>query len=505
MLAFAAAAANVFMLSVVANAGQNSQSSLIELGDPVLVTTEVTRSNETSNILCVDPKNPQKMFGAVTVDGLPDETPAKVMGQNRVPVHLEIHFSADGGKTWSAKFRTNRGRWEGDPACAYGEDGVAFLGTMPLSDDGNFRDYDVWRSPDGGLTWDPKATRILYPRFFDRPFMVVDHSSTPYRGRIYVVGYAKSWPSDTLRAPDQIVLFASDDGGRTFKQPVAVSDGCGDGKDKGAICYTHSGPSTLLSNGTLLTAWTTLFEQLPNSTGLPRGPDQQPGMLQIKVARTRDGGGTFDTPVVAGKGLWRNGPEKYRVPGKWVPAIAADTTKGRYRDHVYVAWSDLRSGRKELWFSSSSDQGKTWIPQRVIGVDKANNASDLNLGPHEYTVSMTVNKDGVIGVFYYTQPTPDGGAVGMFTASRDGGATWSAPQRVIPPQAARAAGNESQPVSEAKDPQQALADANARKLRLPPTCAHGLATDSKGAFHIFAYDYSAGFPELYSAAIHVDP
>lgn len=87
----------------------------------------------------------------------------------------------------------------------------------------------LFRSDDGGLTWseptvvydwaDPRA-----PAAFDRPWIAVDHSHGPFRGRIYV----SDMTVFVQQASPRVYLKYSDDGGTTFSPPIEVDRTLGD-------------------------------------------------------------------------------------------------------------------------------------------------------------------------------------------------------------------------------------------------------------------------------------
>ena len=143
----------------------------------------------------------------------------------------------------------------------------------------------------------------------------------------------------------------------------------------------------------------------------------------LTVARSRDGGRTWDTPVVAK--VNRSGQSCTMAD---FPAIAVDTRTSH--DTVYAAWQDIRyhGGDCATWESetlelvSSHDHGRTWSRPSVI---------------HDaggYIPRVTVGGDGTVYVSYafaassaglVDESCPSGWAVQSHVArSADGGRTF---------------------------------------------------------------------------------
>ncbi len=113
------------------------------------------------------------------------------------------YHSANGGQTWQPAFEypgeatVNRG----DPALAFGPDGAAHFvcmrtnlrtGREHRSKLGDLADggLEFARSPDGGKTWGPLTEA---PGWVDRPWLALDRTTGPFRGRLYCLYEADRW------------------------------------------------------------------------------------------------------------------------------------------------------------------------------------------------------------------------------------------------------------------------------------------------------------------------
>jgi hypothetical protein len=249
-------------------------------------------------------------------------------------------------------------------------------------------------------------------------------------------------------------------------------------------------------------AWYAMFNKAPT-------PEEKPGIGELKVARSADGGRSLENPIVVSKGFCYY-PGAPAPPADFIPAIAADTTNGPFRNHVYIAWDDARSGRQEIWFTASEDGGKTWQPGRVISSDHAVDPEKPWNGPHDINPAVVVNKDGVIGVFYYAQRTPKSGYWPKFTVSSDGGTTWSEAatipgvsyNRENPPMIWTARRYEyGEPKKEVTPLQVGFGPAFGPHDRAGDTS--GIVADSNGVFHLFAQDDHSGVSQIYTVTAQV--
>jgi Neuraminidase (sialidase) len=149
----------------------------------------------------------------------------------------------------------------------------------------------------------------------------------------------------------------------------------------------------------------------------------------VSVMKSTDHGQTWSNPVVVSK-LVR---ATVRTPGDGLPLrtgdIAPDIAIDQGSGAIYVAWQDAASGTVSIMLSKSTDGGATWSAPQKV--------SDSPAGVAAFTPSVDVSNDGAVGVTFYDfrNDTPDTATAltdYWFRASTDGGSTWGASQRVTP-------------------------------------------------------------------------
>jgi len=230
---------------------------------------------------------------------------------------------------------------------------------------------------------------------------------------------------------DQILLAKSTDGGRTFApaQPVAKPPASEMGLAR-PLMTVVPGP---VGDSVLLSFWLCR----PSSTGAGTSCD---GAL---FARSDDGGDTFSAPVLVNDPPAGQNPSQPAVDrggviyqtfqrrfsdGPVELFLAKSTDGGKtfaqgfidrqvqigvqydpaklvfdpQTNALYTVWSDSRTGRQQIFFRKSLDQGVTWGEQAVLlAPDKAITGSSRS-------PSLSVAPDGRIDVVYYhTGPTAD--------------------------------------------------------------------------------------------------
>jgi hypothetical protein len=113
-----------------------------------------------------------------------------------------------------------------------------------------------------------------------------------------------------------------------------------------------------------------------------------------------------------------------RSEGAVIPWLAVDPGSPQFKDRLYVTWSDFRNQRLQVFISYSSDKGKTWSQPMVI--DENRGGVDPKQGPDAINPVVAVNKNGVVAVTWYDRrdARDNLGWDLRVRASLDGGDTW---------------------------------------------------------------------------------
>jgi len=198
-----------------------------------------------------------------------------------------------------------------------------------------------------------------------------------------------------------------------------------------------------------------------------------------------------------------------------MPSLAADATTGPFRDRLYLAWPDARSGRCEILFSFSADRGDTWSAPLVVNDDQS--PSQIARGSQHMLPSVAVNRSGVVGVSWYdrrdaSEETRQWAA--RFAASIDGGETFTRSVRVSDPQngprdpdylpimAHSLGGGHRRPRGRGGNIRLEIGPQWIDFLSAADTA--GMAAGADGVFHPLWVDHRTGVPQLWTAAVRVD-
>src|SRR5581483_5318694 len=179
----------------------------------------------------------------------------------------------------------------------------------------------VWSTTDEGKHWKGPG-ELKYPVAPDHPRIVVDTSTGPHKGRLYV---AWNEVADTVfKRKFHIFLNYSDDGGETFSEPILLG-----GDDDGKLVMTEP---LVLSDGTLLLTYYQYFFPLSGSKN-----DHQP----VYILRSTDGGETFAKPEKIGEvgsSGWRHLRRDFGRAFTLPIFTADESASSRFRDHLYMVW-----------------------------------------------------------------------------------------------------------------------------------------------------------------------
>lgn len=414
----------------------------------------------TEMAIAAHPRNPDNLVGGVLT--IPDgETGSRV------------YASFDGGLTWKSAFLPEQPPGGADPQVAFTPRGTALFAEIPEREvDGRTASLlYVWRSEDGGRTWQKPAD---LGHSYDHPQIAVDDTIQRFAGRIYI---------GVLYGRDATLgVFRSDDDGRSFVGPVEVVKKAGRGLNVTSL--------VVLSDGTLVMTWADRDRPTPG----------QPAERRLWAAVSRDGGLTFARPVPiaeavepADRGSFASQPT--------FPLAAVDRSAGPFRDRIYSVWTDFRTGRARVQLASS-DGGGTWTKPREIATGAPEPA-------HTFQPAVAVSRDGVLGVTWFdTRSSPDATVYDVyFTVSLDGGETFLPPARLSSERSRPLGpGNVAPAPFAARDSEGVLrVFFFSAASRFPNGGDYtGLTADARGDFHAFWPDARTGTFQAWTARVRVE-
>ncbi|MDP9023595.1 MAG: glycoside hydrolase [Actinomycetota bacterium] len=303
---------------------------------------------------------------------------------------------------------------------------VAFYANDPAYADDEFLPLHIFlaRSEDGGRTFETNfvfeapepvtENRGLHNN--DRPMVAVDHS---HPSNVYVAWMGRGGEDDDK--PTKALVAASRDGGRTFGEPVDVSDERGAYQPRPAVD----------PDGTLHVIF-------PIGLGaVPEGTDPFQVARTVYHRRSTDGGQTWSEPVEVDAGnAGFFGGRKY--------VLAADQNDGT----LYAAWYahedthfDPAVEDVDIFLRSSTDGGQTWSDRVTINDD-----ADEDRHINHYNPGISIAPNGRVDVAWYdfrNSPYPerfpdefsppfnhDGFQDVYYSYSTDGGQTWAPNMRI---------------------------------------------------------------------------
>jgi hypothetical protein len=389
------------------------------------------------------------------------------------------YATRDGGATWLySDFAEQVEFGGGDPQVVFTPSGTAIALSLTF---GSVKDekgekrggMGIHRSEDGGFTW--KLVRNICCSH-DHPQMVVDNSMGRYAGRIYV-GTLHDYPVY------RVSIFRSDDDGKTWTGPVEAANG-------GGKIGINVISTAILSDGTLIVPYVD-FEFLPEKRK-PHGKVEN----HMRLVSSSDGGLTFSQPVKTQTLV--NDLDKRIAYG--MPLTAADNRSQKYRDNLYMVWSDT-SETPRLVFSRSTDRAQTWSKPVPV-------AADVPATAWQFQPTIAVNKRGVVGLTWLdTRGVTDQTKYDLyFAASLDGGLTFTKPVRITTASSTIAGNGNLRPMGAVFE----IGDkGNLSLLSAANRWPNGgdyfsMAVNARDEFHPVWADARSGTFQVYTAPIRVE-
>ena len=325
-----------------------------------------------------------------------------------------LQVSGDRGRTWRSvnvfaelppgadKCYAGEAAFDGDGTLYYLFVGLEGPGNEPM---GAF----LTSSTDAGRTF-ARPREVLGPLNY-AVRMAIDPDAGD-RGRIHLAWlHAGSDPplGGFAPPPNPIQAAYSDDGGRTFSEPVQVSDPA---RERVVAPALALGP-----DGSVQVAYYDLEDDARDYQGLAGPPFE--GTWSIVLAISTDGGRTFGRGSLVDDAI---GPDErvlliFTMPP---PALAVD------HDRTCLAWTDARTGDADAVLRCSSDGGRSWSDLRRLNDDPAGN------GRRQYQPRIGLAPNGRLdAVFYDRRADPDDQLNQVsYTFSTDGARSF-APNRTL--------------------------------------------------------------------------
>jgi hypothetical protein len=460
----------VLTVASVVGAAQQAATPRIVVGPNMLVSRDGDFPH-IELIVAANPRNVKNLVGAAITYTRPNGGTA-----------CRTYATLDGGATWHASEFPEQLEWGGgDPYVAFTPQGTALFCALTMAKDENARKrafLQVWRSEDGGLTWGPRPADLGCSYDFEK--MVVDQTTGRFAGRAYI---AALYGYPVYR----VGLFRSADDGRTWTGPVEVTNG-------GGTIGVGAAAVLILSDGTVVIP-IVKYDFLPGKV-----KRTERVYREMSLMLSTDGGVSFTPPRDAPAAVWDMHNPIVRETHT-VKAFAADVASKKFRDCIYMVWSDSRSGQPRILFAHTEDRGLHW--SEPIGVDAGVPEEAIQFQP-----VVAVNKDGVLGVAWYDTRSSDEGSRfdEYFTASVDGGRSFLPSVRVSSaPSGFRAAGNMRMDPFIFDHKEEDFLSLISAAGRWPSGGDYlGLAADNDGDFHPFWADARSGTFQAYTGTISVE-
>lgn len=297
-------------------------------------------------------------------------------------------YTGDGGRSWTFPGVIDPGVFRSDPVLDADADGNLFYNSLTAS--GPSFSCNVYKSTDGGMTWDAGA----YAYGGDKQWMTIDRTGGIGRGNIYAF-----WTAQFSACFGSFTR--SYDGGQTF---LACSSIPGS-PQWGTLAVGPDGELYIAGNGFKVVKSTTLQDE------------NLPVQFDFNTTVSLDG-----TQAVS------QGPNPGGLLGQaW---IAVDHSTGPTRGNVYLLCSVDRSSTSDpldVMFSRSTDGGQTWSAPVRVNDDPGNSA-------YQWFGTMSVAPNGRIDVIWNdTRNDPGGYDSELYYAySTDAGVSWSANEALSP-------------------------------------------------------------------------
>jgi WD40-like Beta Propeller Repeat len=354
-------------------------------------------------------------------------------------------FSTNGGATFTdggAVPASGNGSLGGDPALAFSPDGTTLYYASIGKDGGNAS--RIFVNPSTSLSPVTFGVPVAISgrtsgAAQDKELIAVDTTQSSFRGRVYV-----AWSEFVSGSPPDgasQILFAASSSTSPLDFsaiPQVLST---------VTAVNHGAMPAVAPNGDVYVVWGVFTPAVPPGTPAPAAPQT------IQIVRSTDGGASFQNPDPAdtnpsktiasvtstvGRMCDKVGtppkcPDGLNIRTRGFPYIAIDQTPpgSPTRGNIYVVFQATppapASARSQIFFTRSTDGGKTWDTSRSISNGPAVTLNGDPTQRDNWMPSIAVSPvTGHIRVIFYSRrEDPQNIDIRVYDAgSTDGGLTW---------------------------------------------------------------------------------
>lgn len=325
----------------------------------------------------VNPNGPIDANNSPTVARNP-RRPGNVVVSHRVDLpgfSASLQTSFDGGRAWQTTalpLPPDKDRPFASDV-AFAPDGTLYVSYVNLQGPGN-RPDNLWvaRSDDGGRSLSAPVKVAGALSFQAR--IAVDR-----RGVVHVtwLKVADVAPYAIVGYPSPIVVSSSADGGRTFSEPVQVSDA--------ERMRVAAASPVIDGDGNLAVLYEDFGNDSRDFQNLEGPVWDDPFTLVVAVSR--DGGRTFSKGVEVDADVLPT--KRFLVFLPEFPSIAAGPGRS-----LYVAWADGRNGDLDVFLRRSGDGGQTWGEPVRVNSNRVKDRTD------QYMPRVAVAPGGRVDVLF---------------------------------------------------------------------------------------------------------
>ncbi|HHN75343.1 MAG TPA: exo-alpha-sialidase, partial [Acidobacteria bacterium] len=301
---------------------------------------------------------------------------------------IRVYLSRDGGESWSSSLLPQgQTRKREEPSVTFCADGTVYVCMREFGGAGEDQSFPVFRSLDGGQSWEERTPAQVSPGARAYPSIVCDDSGGAYTGRLHV----------RYVSVGKIYAVYSDDQAASWSDPVKVFP-------TGEFASNFPGQMVVGPSGDV---WIGYIKQTAPS--------------EIRTVVSWDGGVTWDPPETVSRVTEVVGQPKVDYYRSSQPTLAIDRSGGPGHGKAHVVFSDATTGDSDLLYSQR-DEVLGWFPPVRLNDDAEGNGKDQDFP------RMVIDPRGVVRVVWLDHRNdPGDGSIEVWgKLSRDGGQNFEA-------------------------------------------------------------------------------